>query len=138
MSLTKPSEADSSVYKKVNKRKGESLRNAALNEVLDSDSDNYISNSNKKSCSRSDEEVSINRAFSGDQPTLEEERLIDLKSISYANSLQCRQNDESWQDTPSTSSDNRHSVPLSTLQVSLLIFKNLILILKFLFVSPTT
>lgn len=123
MSLTKPSATESSVYKKDRKSKGESLRDAALNEVTDSDSDNYIGNSNKRSRYRSsrsysDDEAIDMRDLVADDMTLEEERIEDIESMRYAKSLEHSQTDESWKDIPSSSRDNRHSIPVAQSQVS--------------------
>lgn len=126
MSLTKPSATESSVYKTASKRKGESLRDAALNEVSDSDSDNYIGNSNKishlhSSRGYSDDELVIPmniRDLFDDDRSIEEERLMDIESLRYAKSLEHTQTDESWKDIPSSSRDNLHSVPVAHSQVS--------------------
>lgn len=119
MSLTKPNEKESSIYLKKNKKDGESIREAALNEISDSDSDDYIHYKSSRKDSQDTEELeeiqSMNNYFNDKPMSLEEEERDDLQLMrerdeSLESNYQADRS-KSWKDVPSTSRDNSHSIP---------------------------
>lgn len=58
MALTNLNDTDSTLYKKKNKKECEAIRDAAFNEISDTDSDDYINNKSNKT-SRDDEEMNL-------------------------------------------------------------------------------
>lgn len=73
MSLTKPEKSQSALHRKKVEKSGDSIRNAALNNVSDSESDDYILNNysrndpngtSRKGSNRSDDEMEyVTKAF---------------------------------------------------------------------------
>ncbi len=139
MALAKPNETQSSVYQKKNRDKGELIRDAVLNEVSDTESDDYITaqkKSNRKShitsgrdSSGSDDSETFgdNGYFNDKSISLEEEHLMNLElareheeSLLASQTDQCHgsASDDSWKDIPSSSRDNSHSIQLQETQVS--------------------
>lgn len=123
MALTKPNDTHSTIYLKKNKKDGESIRDAVLEEISDTDSDDYTNKSHKHPSrnERDDEEmenVTDARGFFGDADmTLEEERIMDEEAYADSSEVQPSDQPNASNDTPSSPGDDQSSIPEEHLQV---------------------
>lgn len=131
MALTKPDKSQASLHKKKAEEAGASIRSAALANISDSDSDDYmrgnfsrsVENATKRAASPSSEDIvtDVNGFFpDGGRISLEDEDRI-MREAMYDEELQSsdHQIDTSWLDEITAQSQNQYSVDGGSPQVNL-------------------